>query len=125
MFGYDVQTGLALLITWVLNAVILMIIDRLRIGLRVRSFAYALMAAAVIAILSAAAQYVLAAADITLPASGLIGFIVATLVSAAVLWLAAKITPGFQLRGFGAAILAALTMAALQWLVQWLRIQVL
>ncbi len=124
MLTYDTASGFALLVIWIVNALVLMIVDRLKIGLRVRSFGYALIAAAVIAILSAAVGHVLGFLGVATPARGLVGFILAMLINAFVLWLAARITPGFRIASYPAAVGAAIILAAIGWFVTWLRVLV-
>ncbi len=120
MLDYAASSGLALLVTWIVNAIILVIVDRLRIGLRVRSFGYALLAAAVIAIIGAAVNHLLGFLGVNVAARGLVGFIVAMLVNAFILWLAAQITPGFKIRSYTAAVGVAIVIAAIGWLIRLL-----
>jgi putative membrane protein len=109
----------SLIAAWIIDAIVLVIVDRLNIGLKIRSFLYALVAAAAIAIVAAVVIWILGALSITGLSAGLFGFIIGILVNAFIFWLAAKFTPGFEIANYPAAIVVAIVVAAIFWLITW------
>ena len=107
------------LIGLVVAAVILMIVDRLNLGLSVGGFVNAIIAAIAIAVVAWLLGLVLTALHITL-GGGILGFIAWLIASALVLVVAAKVVPNFTTTGFTGAMIAAIAIAVLNWLVSWL-----
>jgi putative membrane protein len=110
----------ALIASWIVSAIVLLVVDRLNIGLKVRSFLYALVAAAAIVIVAAVVGWVLGALGVTLATAGILGFVIGIFVNALILWLAAKFTPGFEIANYPAALVVAIVIAAIWWLVTWI-----
>jgi putative membrane protein len=111
---------LGLLLSWALFAVVLMIVDKLNLGLAVGNFTNALIAAAVIAIVAWLCLWVLGLLGITLEMTGLLGAIVAIIAAAIVLLLAGRFFKGMTVSGFGGAIVAAIGIGVVSWLIAWL-----
>jgi len=106
-----------LVISIVVAAVVLLIVDRLNLGLRVGGFVNALIAAVAIALVSWVLMTVLAALNIALTGpTGLMNAIIYLIVAAVVLIIAAKIVPGFVVNGFKGALIAAIAIAVLNWI---------
>jgi putative membrane protein len=102
----------------VVAAVVLLIVDRLNVGLKVGGFLNAVIAAAVIAVVAFLLEWVLGLIGITL-GGGLVGAILALIASAVVLMVAGRILRGMSVSGFGGAILSAIAIAVVGWLVLW------
>jgi putative membrane protein len=108
---------LSLIIGVVVSAVVLIIVDRLNMGLSVGGFLNAIIAAVAIALVSWGLMTLLAALNIAVPGpTGLINAIIYLIVAAVVLIIAAKIVPGFVVNGFKGALIAAIAIAVLNWI---------
>jgi putative membrane protein len=110
----------SIIAAWILNAILLMIVGRLNIGLKVNSFLYALVGAAAIAVVAAVVGWVLAAVGLSGTNLSLVGLLVGLLLNALILYIAAKITPGFEILNYVSAIVVAIVLAVIWWLVGWL-----
>ncbi|HZD53752.1 MAG TPA: phage holin family protein [Woeseiaceae bacterium] len=99
----------------VLTAVALLIVARVVVGVHVSGFGYALVGALVLGAVNAVVRpvMILLTLPITILTFGLFLFVV----NALMLWLVAGLTPGIQIRGFGAAFLAALLLTLLNVLI--------
>jgi putative membrane protein len=106
---------LILIVAVLLNAFVIWIVGKLRLGLTVSSFAWAILAAIVITVLASIITVTLAMLGITI-GGGLMGAIVTVIVAAAVLLVSDKLLKGLKVAGFGGAIVAAIAIAALSWL---------
>ena len=107
-------------IVWlVVAAVILLIVDRLNLGIKVGNFTNAAFAAIVIAIVAAVVLWLLGALGITI-GGGFLGAIVALLVAAVVLYFSARIFKGMTVDGFKGAIIGAIGIAVVGWVLFWL-----
>ena len=109
---------LGLIFTLVVAAVVLLIVDKLNLGLSVDGFGSAIIAAAVIAVVSAAVVWLLGLLGITI-GGGLIGAIVTLIIAAVVLLISDRFLPGMKVDGFIGAIVAAIAIAVVTWLVYW------
>ena len=110
---------LALLINWVLTAVLFLLISKLPIGVRIDGFGPALVAAFVFGALNAFLKPILTilTLPITIVTLGLFLFVL----NAALFGLAAAIVPGFRLtHGFWSALVGSLALSVLSWLVGFL-----
>ena len=107
------------LIYLVVAAVVLLIVSRLNLGLTVRGFGSAIIAAIVIAVVGAVVFWLLGLLGITI-AGGWLGAIVAIVVAAVILLLSDKFLPGMSVKGFGGAIIAAIAIGVVGWIVIWL-----
>jgi putative membrane protein len=109
---------LQLLLGWLLAAVVIFIVGRLGLGLTVDGFVPALIAAAVIAIVSAVIMWLLGALNITI-GGDFLGAIISLIVAAVVLLIADRFVPGMKVAGFVGAIIAAIAIGVVAWLVNW------
>jgi len=90
-------------------------VSSLNLGLAVRGFVTAYIAAIVITIIGVAIRFVLTTMGV--PAlGGIIGFVERLIVSVVVLMLADKMLPGLTVRGFKGAIVAALAISVINWI---------
>ena len=107
-------------VVWlVVAALVIWIVARLKLGLTVSGFGAAIIAALVIAVVSAVVLWLLGLLGITL-GGGFWGAIVALIVAAVVLLLSDRFVPGMQVKGFTGAIIAAIAIAVVSWIVLWL-----
>ena len=110
---------LNILLVLVGAAIVLLIVDRLSLGLNVDGFGSAIIAAAVIAIIGGIIYWLLGLLGITI-GGGLLGAIINLIIAAAVLMLAAGFLPGLQVAGFTGALVAAILIAIVTWVIWWL-----
>ena len=102
---------LRLLVRWILHAIALLIIAWLVPGFQVRSFASALVAVLVIALLNATLGLLLKI--VTFPLVILTLGIFILVINAFMLRLASALVPGFYVATFGAAFIGAAVLALL------------
>lgn len=107
---------ISILIYLIVAAIVLLIVDRLNLGLAVAGFGNAIIAAAVIAIVSWVISWVLGTLGIQLP-SGLLGAIISVIVAAVVLMISDRFLSGMKVNGFTGAIIAAIAIGVLSWLI--------
>ena len=110
------STLLSIVIGLVLYAVVIYIVSRLGMGLTVANFTSALIAGAVIAIVSWLVWWLLGAIGIG-NGSGLIAAIVNLVVAAVILLIADRFVPGMKVNGFVGALIAAVAIAVVAWLI--------
>jgi putative membrane protein len=109
-----VNVLVGLVIAGVIGAVVILIVSSLNLGLWVRGFGAAFVAAIVIAIFGAIIRFILAAIGVPDP-GGIVGFVERLIVSAVVLMVADKLLSGLDVRGFRGALIAALAISAITW----------
>lgn len=114
MFG----TLMSALIYLVVSAVVILIVGKLNLGLTVKSFGSAIMAALVIALVAGLVVWGIGFFGITLT-GGLLAAIVNLIVAALVLMIADKFLSGMEVHGFMGAIIAALSIGVVGWAVTW------
>jgi putative membrane protein len=106
------------LIYLVVSAVVILIVGKLNLGLNVKSFGSAVMAALVIAIVGGLVVWLLGIFGITL-SGGLLAALVNLIIAALVLMIADKFLSGMEVHGFMGAIIAALAIGVVGWAVTW------
>ena len=116
------STLLSIVIGLILYAVVIYIVSRLGLGLTVANFTSALIAGAVIAIVSWLVWWLLGLLGIG-EGSGLIAAIVSLVVAAIILLIADRFVPGMKVNGFVGALIAAVAIAVVAWLIGWLLAQ--
>lgn len=99
-------------------ALVIWIVGRMGLGMEVDGFMPAIIAAIVIAVVSAVATWLLNLLGIG--GGGWLGAIISLVVSAVVLLVSDKFVPGMRVNGFVGAIVAAVAIAAVAWLLTWL-----
>jgi putative membrane protein len=112
-------TILSFLVWLVVAALVIWIVGRLKLGLSVRGFGAAAIAAIVIALVSAVIVWLLSLFGISL-GGGFLGAIIALIVAAVVLLISDRFVPGLEVKGFTGAIIAAIAIAVVSWIVLWL-----
>ena len=113
------STLLYFIVGLVIAAAVIMIVSKLNLGLSVTGFGSAIMAALVIAIVSAVITWLLSLLGITI-GGGLLGAIILLIIAAVVLMISDKFLPGMTVKGFTGAIIAAIAIAVVSWLINWL-----
>lgn len=105
------------LLTWVFAAVMLLIVDRLNIGLKVGGFSGAMVAALVIAIVNLILGTLLQVLSLPLNVltCGLLSWLITWIIAAIVLWVSDKLLRSFEIVNFVSAMVAALVLAVLSW----------
>jgi putative membrane protein len=112
---------LSFIIVLVAAAIVLMIVSRLKMGIEVTGLGGAMVAALVIAIVSAVVLWLLALINIEVDAAaGLWGALVALVVAAVVLMISDRFTKGMKVAGFRGAIIGAIGIAIVTWALNWL-----
>lgn len=102
----------------VVSAIVILIVGKLNLGLTVKSFGSAIMAAIVIALVAGLIVWGLGIFGITFT-GGWLAAIVNLIVAALVLMIADKFLPGTEVHGFMGAIIAALAIGVVGWAVTW------
>lgn len=97
-----------------LNAIAVMIVAYLVPGVTVRSFPYALLAALILGIVNAVVRPILLL--LSLPVTVFTLGLFTLVINALMFWLAAGLSAGFEVRGFGAAFLGAFVFWAVSWI---------
>lgn len=95
-----------LLAKWLLSATALLLVAHLSVGVEVRDFSAALVAALVIGLLNLVVRPVLIV--LTLPVTVLTLGLFLFVINALLFWAAASLLDGFHASGFGAALLGSL-----------------
>jgi len=106
-------------IALLISALVIWIVSRLNLGLTVRGYGAAIIAALVIAVVGGVILWLLGILGITI-GGGLLGAIVLLIVAAVVLMLSDKFVPGMEVKGFSGAIIAAIAIAVVSWIISWL-----
>jgi putative membrane protein len=107
-----------LLVTWLLNALALLIVTYVVPGFEVADFSTALIAALVIGLLNITLGLLLR--FVTWPLNWLTLGLVYLVVDAIILYFASKLVSGFRIRSFFAAFLGALVLTIVHWMLGWL-----
>jgi putative membrane protein len=108
-----------IIIALVVTAVVLLIVDRLNLGLSVDGFGSAVIAALVIAIVGGVVLWLLGLLGISV-GGGLLGAIVYLVVAAVILLISDRFLPGLSVSGFVGAIIASIAIAVVTWIIAWL-----
>lgn len=109
---------MALLLSWLLNAVALMAVAFLYSGVQVSGIVPALIAALVLGLVNAIIRpvLVLLTLPVTLLTLGLFIFVI----NALLFWFVAEVIKGFAVNGFMAALIGSLLYSAISLLISWL-----
>ncbi len=112
-------TVLGIALSWVLGAIVLMVVSRLGLGLSVDGFVPAVIASAVISIVGGVILWALGLIGISVGGPGFLGAIVSVVVSAVILLVSDRFVKGMKVNGFVGALIAAIAYGAVVWLIQW------
>ena len=105
---------IVIVIATIVSALVIWTVSSLNLGLSIRGFGSAFIAAIVIAIVGTIVVFILAAIGLPNP-GGIIGLIERLIISAVVLMLSDKLLPGMTVHGFKGAIIAALAIGVITW----------
>jgi len=103
-----------ILLTWVINALALLIITYLVPSIHIRSFGTALIVALVLGLIYAVIRPVLII--LTLPVTIVTLGLFILIVNALCFWLAASLLKGFEVSGFWAAFFGSILYSIVSWL---------
>lgn len=106
---------IGIVIGTLLFGTVIWVVGKLGLGMDVRNFGSALLAALVISVVAGIFNWVLAMLSISI-GGGLGGALVHLIIATLVLMVGSNITPGVSVRGFWGALVAALAIAIIQWL---------
>jgi putative membrane protein len=109
---------LGILIGSLFTGLIIWVVGKLGLGIEVRNFGSAFVAAVVIAVLNGVVAWLLGALGVTIGA-GVLGAVIHLVIAAIVLMLAGNFVKGLVVKGFTGAVVAALAIAAVGWLIAW------
>ena len=101
----------------IVNGLIIWTVSSLKLGLWVRGFLTALIAAIVIATIGTVVRFVLAAIGVP-NLGGIPGFVERLIISVVVLMASDKLLPGLTVHGFKGAVIAALAIGVIMWVVE-------
>ena len=113
----DILIGM--IITVVVAAIVLIVVDKLNLGLSVDGFGSAIIAAIVIAIVGGVIIWLLGLIGITF-GGGILGALVYLITAAVILMISDRFLPGLSVAGFSGAIIAAISIGVVNWLIVWL-----
>jgi len=106
------------LVRWLVNAVSLLIVAHFVSGFAVHGFIYALIAALVIGLVNSTIGWILKVLTFPLTIVTLGLFLI--VINAAMLKMAAAITPGFEVRTWAAALWGAIVLTIVSSFLHWL-----
>lgn len=106
------------IIALLVSALVIFIVGKFNFGLSVDNFGNAVVAAIVIAIVTAVVNWLLGLIGLTI-GGGFLGVIVLLVVAAVILMISDRFLPGMKVSGFVGAVIAAIAIAVVSWLVDW------
>lgn len=115
MFNFLISAAVYLVVA----AVIIFIVGKLNLGLSVKSFGSAIIAALVIALVAGVLSWLLGLLGLSF-GTGFLAAILNLIVAAVVLLISDKFLSGVEVHGFTGAIIAAIGIGVVGWLVTWL-----
>ena len=107
-----------LLVRWLINAISLLIVAHVVPGFVVRGFGAALIAALIVGFVNATLGFVLKV--LTFPLTILTLGLFLIVINAILLKIAAAVTPGFEIRGWGAGFIGAICLTIVSSILHWL-----
>lgn len=109
---------LALILGIIAYAIVIWIVGRLGLGMEVSGFGGAIVAAIVIAVITALVMWLLSLFELA-PGGGFLGALVSLVIAAIVLMISDRFVSGLRVKGFGGAIVAAIAIGVVTWLINW------
>jgi len=107
------------IVALLISALVIWIVSKLNMGLTVKSYGSAIIAAIVIAVVAAVVFWLLGLLNITI-GGGLLGWIVMVIIAAVILQLSDRFLPGMEVHGFKGAIIAAIAIGVVSWIISYL-----
>jgi putative membrane protein len=114
-----ISTLIGIVLSALLAALVIFIVGKLNLGMEVRDFGSAFVAAIVIALVGGAINWLLRALGIEF-AGGLLGGLISLIIAAIVLVFSDKFVPGMKVNGMGGALLAAAAIGVVTVLLNYL-----
>jgi len=112
------DTFISFLFALFVSAVVLLIVDKVNVGLKVGGLVNAMVSALAISVVGALVMWFLGLFGIAV-GGGFFGAIVYLIVAAVILMLSAKVMPGLEVSGFGGAAISAVAIGVVYWLLEW------
>jgi putative membrane protein len=109
---------ISLIVYFLVAALVIWIVGRMNLGLTVKSYGAAIIAAIVIALIAWVIWWLLGLFGISM-AGGWLAAIINLLVAALVLLLAGRWLSGLEVKGYTGAIVAAIAIGVVGWLINW------
>jgi uncharacterized membrane protein YvlD (DUF360 family) len=113
--GQLVNTLVGIVLGGVIGGIVLKIVSSLNLGLWVRGFIVAFLAALVITIVGIGVRWILAAIGVPNP-GGIVGFVERLIISVVLLMIADKVLSGLTVQGLKGAVIAAVAISAINWM---------
>jgi putative membrane protein len=114
-----IGTVIGIVLAALLSALVIYIVGRLNLGMQVRDFGSAFIAAIVIALVAGVINWLLRSLGIEF-AGGLLGGVISLSIAAVVLVISDKFVPGMKVDGMGGALLAAFAIGVVSVLINYL-----
>jgi putative membrane protein len=103
----------------VVSAIVIWVVGKLNLGLSVKSFGSAIIAAVVIALVAGVFNWALSSLGIAI-GGGMVGAIITLIIAAVVLLISGVFVPGMSVKGFSGALIAAIAISIVSWLINWM-----
>jgi putative membrane protein len=107
------------IIALLVAALVIWIVSKMNLGLTVKGYGAAIIAALVIAVVTGIVFWLLGLLSITI-GGGLLGWIVTVVIAAVILRFSDRFVPGMEVHGFKGAIIAAIAIGVVSWLISYL-----
>jgi putative membrane protein len=114
-----IGTLIGIVLAALLSALVIFIVGKFNLGMQVRDFGSAFVAAIVIALVAGVINWLLRALGIEF-AGGLLGGLISLIIAAIVLVISDKFVPGMKVEGMGGALIAAVAIGVVSTLVNYL-----
>ena len=112
---------ISIIINMLVFAVVIYVVAKLNLGLSVRGFGTAFIAAIVISVVAAFINWLLGVLGIKISMNGsLLNIIIYLIVTAIILLISDRLLTGFAVNGFVGAVIATIAIAIVSWLVSLL-----
>jgi len=112
---------ISIIINMLVFAVVIYVVAKLNLGLSVRGFGTAFIAAIVISVVAAFINWLLGVLGIKISMNGsLLNIIIYLIVTAIILLISDRLLTGFAVNGFVGAVIATIAIAIVSWLISLL-----
>ena len=110
---------LSAVVYFLVAALVILIVGRMNLGLTVKSYGSAIIAAIAIAVIAWLIWWFLGLFGMTMGGSSFWAALINLVVAAVVLLLAGRVLPGLEVKGFVGALVAAIAIGVVGWLINW------
>jgi putative membrane protein len=101
------------------TGLVIWIVGKLGVGLEVKGFGSAFIAAIVIAVVAGLVNWLLGALGVKI-GGGILGGVISLILSAIVLIISDRILPGIKVNGFSGAVITVIAIGVVTWLIHLL-----